>query len=56
KLNSALSWENPNPKEYISLVPTSAISGDGMGNLISLICSLCQQRLKKSLMFSEELQ
>ncbi|XP_076067852.1 eukaryotic translation initiation factor 5B [Oratosquilla oratoria] len=55
-LNAALFWENPDPKSYVSLVPTSAISGDGMGNLISMICFMCQQRLSKRLMFSEELQ
>ncbi|KAG7174638.1 Eukaryotic translation initiation factor 5B-like [Homarus americanus] len=55
-LNAALFWENPNPRSYVSLVPTSAISGDGMGNLIAMVCDLCQQRLNKRLMFSEELQ
>ena len=55
-LNTALFYENKNPKEYISLVPTSAHSGDGMGNLIALICELCQTLLAKRLAFSEELQ
>lgn len=55
-LNAALFWKNPDPRSYVSLVPTSAISGDGMGNLIALICEMCQQRLHKRLMFSEELQ
>ena len=49
-------YENKNPKEYISLIPTSAHSGDGMGNLIALICELCQTLLAKRLAFSEELQ
>ena len=43
-------------REYISLVPTSAHSGDGMGNLIALICELCQTMLAKRLSYSEELQ
>lgn len=55
-LNTALFYENKNPKEYISLIPTSAHSGDGMGNLIALICSLCQTLLAKRLAYSEELQ
>ena len=55
-LNAALFWENPDPKSYVSLVPTSAISGDGVGNLISTICSMCQQRLSKRLVFSEEIK
>ncbi|XP_045128994.1 eukaryotic translation initiation factor 5B-like [Portunus trituberculatus] len=55
-LNAALFWENPDARQYVSLVPTSAISGDGMGNLIALVCDMCQQRLSRRLMFNEELQ
>ncbi|KAK6173778.1 hypothetical protein SNE40_017178 [Patella caerulea] len=54
-LNACLSFENKNPKEYISLVPTSAHSGDGMGNLIALICELSQTLLAKRISYSEEL-
>lgn len=54
-LNTALFYENKNPKEFISLIPTSAHSGDGMGNLIALICTLCQTLLAKRLAYSEEL-
>lgn len=39
-LNAALFYENPDQKSFISLVPTSAFSGDGMGNLISLVVEL----------------
>lgn len=55
-LNAALYYENPDPKTYISLVPTSAISGEGMGNLLFLIVQFCQKQLAKRLMFSEDLQ
>ncbi|ELT89509.1 hypothetical protein CAPTEDRAFT_154149 [Capitella teleta] len=55
-LNTALFCENKNPKEYISLIPTSAHTGDGIGNLIALICELTQNLLAKRLAFSEELQ
>ncbi|KAK7496614.1 hypothetical protein BaRGS_00012266 [Batillaria attramentaria] len=55
-LNAALFYENKNPKEYVSLVPTSAHSGDGMGNLVALICELCQSMLAKRLSYSQELQ
>ncbi|KAH3832475.1 hypothetical protein DPMN_105765, partial [Dreissena polymorpha] len=54
-LNSALFYENKKPKEYISLVPTSAHTGDGMGNLIALICELTQNWLAKKVSYSEEL-
>ena len=55
-LNAALFYENKNPKEYVSLVPTSAHSGDGMGNMVALICELCQTMLAKKLMWSASLQ
>lgn len=55
-LNAALFHENPDPKTYISLIPTSAVTGEGMGNLLFLLCQFCQQQLPKRLMFSEQLQ
>ena len=55
-LNVALYYENPDPKEYISMVPTSAHSGEGLGNLQALLVHLCQTQLAKRLSFSEELQ
>ncbi|XP_071787061.1 eukaryotic translation initiation factor 5B-like [Asterias amurensis] len=55
-LNAALFFENPDPKSYVSLVPTSAHSGDGMGNLIALLIEYSQTRLAKRLAFSDELQ
>ena len=38
------------------MVPTSAHSGDGMGNLIALLCEISQTMLAKRIMYSEELQ
>ena len=38
------------------MVPTSAHSGDGMGNLIALLCELSQTLIAKRIMYSEELQ
>ncbi|XP_001352861.4 eukaryotic translation initiation factor 5B [Drosophila pseudoobscura] len=55
-LNAALYYENTDPKTYISLVPTSAITGEGMGNLLFMITDYCQNMLTKRLMYSEELQ
>lgn len=48
-------YENPDHREYVSLVPTSAITGEGMGNLLFLIMEYCQTLLAKRLMYSEEL-
>nr|CAD7446055.1 unnamed protein product [Timema bartmani] len=55
-LNAALFHENPDIRSYVSLVPTSAITGEGMGNLLALIVESCQNMLAKRLMYSEELQ
>lgn len=54
-LNAALFYDNPDPKTYVNLVPTSAITGEGMGNLLFLIVESCQKLLAKRLMYSEEL-
>ncbi|CAH1987865.1 unnamed protein product [Acanthoscelides obtectus] len=55
-LNAALFHENPDVRSYVSLVPTSAITGEGMGNLLALIVDFCQTKLTKRLMYSDELQ
>ncbi|XP_059485344.1 eukaryotic translation initiation factor 5B isoform X2 [Neocloeon triangulifer] len=55
-MNAALFYDNPDPRSYVSLVPTSAITGEGMGNLLALLVTNCQSMLTKRLMFSEELQ
>ncbi|GAB0086828.1 Eukaryotic translation initiation factor 5B [Sergentomyia squamirostris] len=55
-MNAALFYENPDVKSYVSLVPTSAITGEGMGNLLYLIVESCQNLLPRRLMFSEDLQ
>lgn len=55
-LNAALFYENPDSKTYVSLVPTSAITGEGMGNLLDLIVENCQTHLYKRLVFNNELQ
>lgn len=53
-LNAALFYENPNPKEFVSLVPTSAHTGDGMGNIINLLIHYSQNMLQKRLLFDLE--
>ncbi|KAK2719853.1 hypothetical protein QYM36_005359, partial [Artemia franciscana] len=55
-LNTKLFYENPDPKEYSSVVPTSAITGDGMANLIATVVEYNQKIQPKKLMFSEELE
>lgn len=55
-LNAALFYENPDMRSYVNLVPTSAVTGEGMGNLLALIVEISQNKLAKRLMYSEELQ
>ncbi|KAJ1118406.1 hypothetical protein NDU88_006597 [Pleurodeles waltl] len=55
-LNAALFHENKDPRTFVSLVPTSAHSGDGMGSLIALLVELTQTMLAKRLAHSEELR
>ncbi|KAG8190061.1 hypothetical protein JTE90_023033 [Oedothorax gibbosus] len=55
-LNATLFYENPDPRSFVSMVPVSAITGDGMGNLLSLVTQLTQSMLHKKLVFSDELQ
>lgn len=55
-LNATLFYENKDPRKYLSLIPTSAITGEGMGNLLALLVESCQTMLTKRLMYSEELQ
>ncbi|XP_078514139.1 eukaryotic translation initiation factor 5B isoform X2 [Lissotriton helveticus] len=55
-LNAALFHENKDPRTFVSLVPTSAHSGDGMGSLIALLVDLTQTMLTKRLAHCEELR
>jgi len=55
-LNAALYYKNPDMRSYISLIPTSAHSSDGTGNLIALILEFCQSYLAKRISYSQELQ
>lgn len=55
-LNARLFYDNPNAREYLSVVPTSAITGEGMANLMALVVLLTQNMLRRRLMYSDELQ
>uniref|UniRef100_A0A8C0LM79 Eukaryotic translation initiation factor 5B n=1 Tax=Canis lupus dingo TaxID=286419 RepID=A0A8C0LM79_CANLU len=55
-LNAALFYENKDPRTFVSLVPTSAHTGDGMGSLIYLLVELTQTMLSKRLAQCEELR
>lgn len=54
-LNAALYYDNPDPRSYVSLVPTSAVTGEGVGNLLAMIVKSCEGPLHKRLIFSQQL-
>jgi len=55
-INASLYWENPNPDEYVSLVPTSAITGEGLPDLMIYISQLCQTTHRHKLGVKEEFE
>lgn len=55
-LNSALFYENKNVGKYVSLVPTSAHTGEGIPDMLKLLVSLTQQRMAEKLMYISELE
>ncbi|KAI6235010.1 Eukaryotic translation initiation factor 5B [Aphelenchoides besseyi] len=54
-MNIALAKDKKDPKEYISVVPTSAYHGDGIGNLMAHIVEQSQTSLAQKLAFCDEL-
>ena len=55
-INVSLFWEKVSSKDYVPVCPTSAITGDGMGDLMALLALVSQKQLQEKLMFSEELE
>ncbi|VDQ17753.1 unnamed protein product [Trichobilharzia regenti] len=54
-MNVELFYKNTRPDEFVSMVPTSAHTGDGMGDLLSCLCLHLQNKLSKRLSYTEEL-
>ena len=55
-LNTALYYNNPSMQEYINLVPTSAITGEGLPDLVGLLAYLSQKYLSRKIQFKPEVQ
>lgn len=55
-LNACLYYENKNFARNVSLVPTSARTGEGIPDMIMLLVNLTQQRMSDSLMYLSELE
>ncbi|CCE65821.1 hypothetical protein TPHA_0N00410 [Tetrapisispora phaffii CBS 4417] len=50
-LNSELYYDNKNMSKYVSIVPTSAVTGEGIPDLLWLLLELTQKRMSKQLMY-----
>ena len=49
EINAELYWKNKNPLEFMSIVPTSAITGEGLPDLLAWITHYCQKYQNKSI-------
>ena len=56
QFNAALYYENPNAKYYVSMVPTSAMTGEGIPDLLHLVLSLTQTRMMAQLKKKDQVQ
>ncbi|KAJ4327261.1 eukaryotic translation initiation factor 5B [Fusarium piperis] len=54
--NSELFYQNKSMSKYVSLVPTSAHTGEGIPDMLKLIVQLTQERMVGSLMYLSEVQ
>lgn len=54
--NSEVFYENKSMSRYVSLVPTSAHTGEGIPDMIKLLTSLTQERMTSSLMYLSEVE
>lgn len=54
--NTELYWENDDVRKTVSIVPTSAISGEGVPDLLMLLLALPQKLLTDRLMFNPILE
>ncbi|KAL1702921.1 hypothetical protein EV121DRAFT_261598 [Schizophyllum commune] len=55
-LNAVLYYDNKNFARNVSLVPTSAITGEGVPDMIMLLIRLTQERMSDRLMYLSELE
>lgn len=55
-LNAKLYWENDDPLHTVSLVPTSAVTGEGVPDLIMMVIKLTQELQQEKLMYMNVLQ
>lgn len=52
--NTALYWENPDIKRYVSIIPTSGVTGEGIPDLFCVMLKYSQQFLKEKITLKQE--
>lgn len=55
-LNVALYWENEDPRSTVSIVPTSALTGEGVPDLLFQLINLSQTNLASKIEIKERLE
>lgn len=54
--NAELFYENKSMAKFVSLVPTSAHTGEGIPDMLKLLITLTQERMTKQLMYLSEVE
>jgi translation initiation factor 5B len=54
--NSELFYQNKNMARYVSVVPTSAHTGEGIPDMLKLLIKLTQERMTNNLMYLSEVE
>ncbi|KAL6249676.1 eukaryotic translation initiation factor 5B [Rhinocladiella similis] len=54
--NAELYYENKDMRKFVSLVPTSAHTGEGIPDMLKLLATLTQERMTSSLMYLSEVE
>jgi translation initiation factor 5B len=54
--NAELYYENKSMAKYVSLVPTSAHTGEGIPDMLKLLVTLTQERMTRQLMYLSEVE
>lgn len=53
-INAALFWDNPDPKTYFPIVPTSGVTGEGIPDLLSVIIKYTALYMKSRMLVKED--
>ena len=55
-LNTALYYDNPDVRYFVNVVPTSAITGEGIPDLLYMLAHLTQSRMAERLQYVNDVQ